>query len=299
MVLRKIVETVLVLIIVAVVVTTGLFAHYVTQQRTSPQPSQSSLNSPTTTPTPQITVSQPTTSPPLSPSASASATPAASSSPLPSASPVRTSPPPISVTPPVFPVIPTPVPPKKLYPGEVTQYQGQNLASIADVYENAIAGTQFIDPATYRLSIYGLVDNPLNLTYDETLSNFTLYQKVVTIYCVEGWNATILWEGVLVNDLITQAGPQAAANTVIFHASDGYTTALPLSYLRDNNILLAYKMNGLVMPVERGFPFELVAQSQYGYKWIKWVTGIELSSNSGYLGYWESRGYPNNASAPS
>ncbi len=185
-----------------------------------------------------------------------------------------------------------------LYPGEVTDYQGQNLASIAQVYENAIAGTQYINATTYTLSVYGLVNNSLSLSYNSVLTGFAHYQKVVNIYCVEGWNATILWEGILVKDLLAQAVPQATANTAIFYASDGYTTALPLSYLKDNNILLAYKMNGLVMPTERGFPFELVAESKYGYKWIKWVTGIELSNDVNYLGYWESRGYPNDAAIP-
>jgi DMSO/TMAO reductase YedYZ molybdopterin-dependent catalytic subunit len=68
-----------------------------------------------------------------------------------------------------------------------------------------------------------------------------------------------------------------------------------MEYIVNNNILLAYKMNNLTIPANRGFPFELVAESQYGYKWIKWLTGIEVSDNAGYLGYWESRGYPNNA----
>ncbi len=185
-----------------------------------------------------------------------------------------------------------------LYPGEITDYQGQSLASIGDVYENAIAGTQNINAATYKLSVTGLVNNSLSLSYDGVLSGFVHYQKVVNIYCVEGWNATILWEGVLVKDLIAQSAPQSTANTAIFYASDGYTTALPLTYLRNNNILLAYKMNGLVMPPERGFPFELVAESKYGYKWIKWVTGIELSNDVNYLGFWESRGYPNDAAIP-
>jgi DMSO/TMAO reductase YedYZ molybdopterin-dependent catalytic subunit len=57
-------------------------------------------------------------------------------------------------------------------------------------------------------------------------------------------------------------------------------------------------MNGLVIPPERGFPFQLVAESKYGYKWIKWITKIELSDNTNYQGYWESRGYPNDANAP-
>jgi DMSO/TMAO reductase YedYZ molybdopterin-dependent catalytic subunit len=85
---------------------------------------------------------------------------------------------------------------------------------------------------------------------------------------------------------------------VIFYAQDGYSTSLPLSYIINNNILIAYKMNGLVLPPERGFPFQLVAESKYGYKWIKWITKIEVSNDSSYLGYWESRGFSNNADLP-
>lgn len=102
----------------------------------------------------------------------------------------------------------------------------------------------------------------------------------------------------MVKDLIQEAGPEPNASTVIFHAVDGYTTALPRDYIADKNIILAYKMNNLTIPPERGFPFELVAESKYGYKWIKWVTGLELSNNTSYLGYWESRGYPNDANVP-
>jgi DMSO/TMAO reductase YedYZ molybdopterin-dependent catalytic subunit len=115
---------------------------------------------------------------------------------------------------------------------------------------------------------------------------------------VEGWSATILWEGVLIKDLIKDAGPDPNANTIIFHAADGYSTALPRDYITNNNIILANKMNNLTIPPERGFPFELVAESKYGYKWIKWITGIELSNNTSYLGYWESRGYSNDATLP-
>ena len=186
-------------------------------------------------------------------------------------------------------------PPPMLYPGEIRDYQGQNLASIADVRENAIKGTQFINASTYHLEITGLVNQTVEYTYDQVVNSFQKYQKVVNIYCVEGWNATILWEGFLVNDLIAQAGVNSSAVGAIFYASDGYTTELPLSYITNKSIILAYKMNGLVIPPERGFPFELVAESQYGYKWIKWVTKIELTSNPNYLGFWESRGYPNNA----
>jgi DMSO/TMAO reductase YedYZ molybdopterin-dependent catalytic subunit len=57
-------------------------------------------------------------------------------------------------------------------------------------------------------------------------------------------------------------------------------------------------MNGIVLPPERGFPFQLVAESKFGYKWIKWITRIELSDNLAYEGYWERRGYSNEGNLP-
>ena len=54
-------------------------------------------------------------------------------------------------------------------------------------------------------------------------------------------------------------------------------------------------MNNITFPPERGFPFQLVAESKFGYKWIKWITEIELYDDADYRGYWESRGYSNNA----
>jgi len=188
--------------------------------------------------------------------------------------------------------------PRRLYPGEVRDYQGENLSSISDVRENAINGNQNLNRTTYRLNVTGLVNESREYTYSEVVDGFPKYEKVVTLYCVQGWNARILWEGVLVRDLLNASGVMPTAKVVIFHASDGYTTSMPLEYFYDNDILMAYKMNGLVLPPEKGFPFELVAESKLGYKWIKWITQIELSDNVDYRGFWESRGYPNDADAP-
>jgi len=178
---------------------------------------------------------------------------------------------------------------------EIREYEGENLSSINDFRENSIKGPQFIDIENYRLKISGLVDNPAEYSYDAVIDSNQHYKKVITLYCVEGWEVKILWEGLLVSDLIAEAGVQPEAQVVIFRAYDGYTTSLSLDYIMDNDIILAYKMNGLNLPPERGFPFELAAESKWGYKWIKWVTEIELSDNIGYKGYWESRGYSNNA----
>lgn len=181
---------------------------------------------------------------------------------------------------------------------EIREYEGQKLSSITAFRENSIKGPQHMDNQSYRLRITGLVDEALELTYDEVITDHPLYEKVVTLYCVEGWDVTILWEGVLVKDLLAEGNVDPQARTIIFYAYDGYSTSLPLDYIIENDILLAYKMNGIVLPPERGFPFQLVAESKLGYKWIKWMTHIEVSEDVDYRGFWESRGYSNDATLP-
>jgi DMSO/TMAO reductase YedYZ molybdopterin-dependent catalytic subunit len=182
-----------------------------------------------------------------------------------------------------------------LAPVEIREYEGVDLSSINSFQENSIKGPQEIDVGSYMLRITGLVSNSKNYTYDEVINKHRYYKKVVTLDCVEGWSATILWEGFLVKDLLAEAEPLANAEVVIFHAYDGYTTSLPIDYIMNNNILMAYKTNGVILPPARGFPFQLVAESKWGYKWIKWITEIELSDDADYRGYWESRGYSNSA----
>ena len=184
---------------------------------------------------------------------------------------------------------------EELGPVEIREYEGIDLSSINAFRENSIKGPQDIDVESYTLSITGLVTNATSYTYDEVVNRHQRYKKVVTLDCVEGWSVTILWEGVLVRDLLAEADPPANTEIVIFHAYDGYTTSLPIDYIVDNDILMAYKMNDVILPPERGFPFQLVAESKWGYKWIKWITEIELSDDANYRGYWESRGYSNSA----
>ncbi|PVX27776.1 MAG: oxidoreductase [Candidatus Bathyarchaeum sp.] len=179
--------------------------------------------------------------------------------------------------------------------GEITEYEGQDLSAISSFRDNSIKGPQHVDNETYRLTVTGLVNTKKEYTYQQILNGYTNYKKVITLHCVEGWSRTILWEGILLDDLLGDSVVDQNANTVIFYAYDGYSTSLPLDYIRDNNILMAYKMNNVTLPPERGFPFQLVAESKWGYKWIKWITAIELSDNPDYRGYWEQRGYPNDA----
>jgi len=70
-----------------------------------------------------------------------------------------------------------------------------------------------------------------------------------------------------------------------------------LSYIQSSNIIIALKDNDITLPAASGFPYRVVSEGKYGYKWAKWVTRIELSDNTNFRGYWESNGYNNNAAA--
>lgn len=235
-----------------------------------------------------VIVDDPTTSAPYQVS---TPTPIPTSTPTPFATPAPTPSPTVSPSPSDSPII-------DLNPKEIREYEGEFLSSINDFRENSIKGPQDIDIDAYSLAIKGLVNESKEYTYYQVVEGFQKYQKVVTLHCVEGWSAKILWEGFLVKDLLNEAVTNPDALVVIFRAYDGYSTALPLDYLLNSDILVAYKMNNVTLPPERGFPFQLVAESKLGYKWIKWITEIEVSDNADYLGYWESRGYPNDANLP-
>jgi DMSO/TMAO reductase YedYZ molybdopterin-dependent catalytic subunit len=183
-----------------------------------------------------------------------------------------------------------PLPPKAV---EILEYKGEKLDSISQFEENSIKGPQRVDIAAYRLKVTGAVAKAASYRYQDVLARPS-FAKVTTIHCVEGWDVKILWEGLLLKDLIAESGPRPEAVTVIFKSADGYSSSLPLAYIREKNILLSYKMNGIPVPAERGFPFLVVAEDKWGYKWAKWVTEIELSTDPNYRGYWESRGYSQN-----
>ncbi|HAD81144.1 MAG: hypothetical protein A2509_08865 [Candidatus Edwardsbacteria bacterium RIFOXYD12_FULL_50_11] len=177
---------------------------------------------------------------------------------------------------------------------EINKYQGQRLTDFEKLRDNSIQGPQKIDTAKYRLIIDGLVSVKQELSYRQVLG-MERYQKLLILHCVEGWSARGLFEGVLVEDILKLAVVKPGANTLIFHAADGYTSSLPLKTVRDKKLLLAHRINNQTLTVRSGFPFQLIAEDQLGYKWVKWLKRIQVSNDSTYRGFWESRGYDNKA----
>jgi len=174
----------------------------------------------------------------------------------------------------------------------VKDYQGAKLDDLSAFRENSIKGVEYIKEENYVLRIGGLVERPLEYTYAE-LQELKHIEKLVTLHCVEGWTAKILWEGIPLIDLIEAVGPDEKVSNLIFRSADGYTTSLTLDFIRERNIMIADRINGIKLPPAQGFPFIVVAEDKWGYKWARWIEEIELSDDTTFRGYWESRGYSN------
>jgi DMSO/TMAO reductase YedYZ molybdopterin-dependent catalytic subunit len=176
---------------------------------------------------------------------------------------------------------------------EIKEYEGKRLDPFDRTYDNSIKGPQQVDSKKYRLEVTGLVQTPQSLTYQEVLA-LPNVKRAVTLHCVEGWDEHLLFEGVRLADVLALAKPKKGVRTVIFYAADGYSSSLTYDDVTRLDLLLAAKINGKILDAKRGFPFQVVAESKWGYKWVKWVTRIELSKDP-YKGFWEQRGYDNEA----
>ncbi len=162
-----------------------------------------------------------------------------------------------------------------------------------DFFVASIDGTPSIDGDAWRLDVGGLVDRDLSLTLQEVMAmpGATVESR---LQCVGGPSGNAVWRGAYLSSVLELAGVSNDAIEAIFKAADGYTSSLTLEEIAAAGVLLAYEMNGEPLPPEHGFPLRVVVPGHYGYKWVKWVVEIELVDHD-YLGYWESRGWSDDA----
>jgi DMSO/TMAO reductase YedYZ molybdopterin-dependent catalytic subunit len=151
-----------------------------------------------------------------------------------------------------------------------------------------------IDTRTYVLTIDGEIDNSVKLGWNDVLQ-LPRTVSVSDFHCVEGWSVLdCQWEGVRFKDLEKLVKPKPTAQAATFECADGYTTSLFLSELAGDDVLLAYKLNGVELEEGLGFPLRLVVPSKYAYKSALWVTRVRFTRGK-ELGFWERRGYSDSA----
>ena len=131
-----------------------------------------------------------------------------------------------------------------------------------------------IDPASWRLRVFGLVDEH-EWTWDEFLQLPQTKLKA-DFHCVTHWSRfDDEWEGVLFRDLAARLRIQPVARHVLQHAYGGYTTNLPL-------------------PSEHGGPVRVFTPKRYAWKGAKWIHALEFLAQD-KAGFWEQNGYSNTA----
>jgi len=162
----------------------------------------------------------------------------------------------------------------------------------------SVEGTQRPDIKTWRLAVTGLVENELELDY-EALRALPRREQVRDFTCVEVWRVPRQrWEGVPLREIIARAAPRDGAKFITIHCSGGgYTESLTMDEAREEDTLLALKLNGRPLPPEQGFPARLVIPRLFGYKSAKWVKRLHFTGMQ-HEGYWEQAGYSIHAPVP-
>jgi DMSO/TMAO reductase YedYZ molybdopterin-dependent catalytic subunit len=155
-----------------------------------------------------------------------------------------------------------------------------------------------VDVDTWKLSVFGLVDNPLTLSYAE-LKAMQPVNQYNTLECVSntiggGLISNALWKGVRLKDLLEKAQIKPGAVYVVFACADGYDVGIPLERALLEGTILVYEMNGVPLPQGRGRPLRAIVPGLYGMMNAKWVTEIQVVDKV-HQGFWQRRGWSNNA----
>jgi DMSO/TMAO reductase YedYZ molybdopterin-dependent catalytic subunit len=150
---------------------------------------------------------------------------------------------------------------------------------------------------SWTLTIDGLVDKPMKLTFDDLLARPQV-ERYVTLSCVSNTVGGDLvgnarWQGVLLKDILDEAGLQAGAAQLASRSADGWTCGTPLDVVMDGrDAMLAVAMNGEPLPAQHGYPVRMVVPGLYGYvSATKWVTDLRLTTWEEFDGYWIPRGW--------
>lgn len=153
-----------------------------------------------------------------------------------------------------------------------------------------------VDLESWRLRLGGLVDRPIEFSFDDLL-RLPQVERTITLCCVSNeiggpLVGNAMWHGVLLADLLEEAGVRPEAEQVFSRSLDGWTCGFPLDVALDGrDCLVAIGMNGEPLPLAHGFPARLVVPGLYGYvSATKWLSSIELETWD-RRGYWISRGW--------
>jgi hypothetical protein len=104
-----------------------------------------------------------------------------------------------------------------------------------------------------------------------------------------------VWAGFWLDELLAEVGVKPEAVRARFEAEDGYETSVARSFIDRPGVLMAYEMNGAPLTPEHGYPLRIFMPGLYGQKMPKWISRIEFINNNDHRGYWEQKGWSEEA----
>lgn len=178
--------------------------------------------------------------------------------------------------------------PREIEITPVGAFYRQQFQSVADV-----------DAATWTLTVDGLVDRPGTFTLD-TLRGRPRAELMRTLECIGnpvGGNqiGNAVWAGFWLDELLAEVGVRPEAVRARFEAEDGYETSAARSFIDRPGVLMAYEMNGAPLMPEHGYPLRILMPGLYGQKMPKWISRIEFIDDNDHRGYWEQKGWSEEA----
>ena len=151
-----------------------------------------------------------------------------------------------------------------------------------------------VDVTGYQLQIDGLVNQPLQFTYDQIMQ-LPRVDQTSTLECISNEVGGDLigncrWNGTRLADLLEQAGVRASAQRVVLHGADGYVDSIAIEDAMQPTTILVYGIDNQPLTVPHGYPVRLIVPNIYGMKNVKWLQRIEVVSND-FQGFWQERGW--------
>ncbi len=162
--------------------------------------------------------------------------------------------------------------------------------------------TPHVDASTWTLTLDGMVDHPLTLTYDDLLA-LPLVERDITLTCVSNevggpYVSTGRWLGVPFRDLIARVGVRPGVDQVYSYSLDSnYTCSTPFQALNDGrDAMVVVGLNGEPLADERGYPARMLVPGLFGFvSATKWLNRLEFTTYTARTAYWTSRGWATDA----
>jgi DMSO/TMAO reductase YedYZ molybdopterin-dependent catalytic subunit len=158
-----------------------------------------------------------------------------------------------------------------------------------------------VNASTWQLRIHGMVDKPVVLTFDDLIRR-PMLEHDVTLTCVSeavggGYIGNARWQGILLADVLREAGIQSGADQIVMRDVKGMTIGVATDPVMDGRkSMLAVGMNGQLLPAEHGYPVRAVIPGLYGYvSATKWVVDMELTTFGAFDAYWVKQGWSEQA----